>query len=117
MLLTKGNVKLHVAFDGTIINPFVVDGTCDLYYKKNIEPVVVPDGDGDAYLATEEVVLADYVKYRVNSRYGVMHRETGEIVLPAIYQDIDMISSTLIKAQLSGTYNYVVFDTQGRRVH
>ena len=117
VLLTKGHVKQHVAFDGTVINPFVIDAVEGLYYQRGIEPMEVQDKYGDIEVKIEVQTLADYVKYRVNGAYGVMHRETGRIVLPALYDEVDMVSPTLIEAQLSGTYDFVVFDTQGNRVH
>lgn len=118
VLLTKGCVKQHASLDGTIINPFVIDYVENLYFTQRMATKVVCDEEND-YISTvsEEEILADYVRYSVNSKYGLMHRETGNIILPAIYENIYMISSKLIGAQLSGTYDYVVFDTQGRRVH
>lgn len=106
------------SLDGTIINPFVIDDVEDLHFTQRMRTRVVYDEDNDCIsTVSEEEILADYVRYSVNSKYGLMHRETGYIILPAIYENIYMISSKLIGAQLSGTYDYVVFDTQGRRVH
>lgn len=116
VLLTKGYTKQHVAFDGTVIDPFVVDDVRDLYYTQTMEPMVMEDGYGEQVLKTERVVLADYVKYEVNQQCGVMHRETGRVVLPPLYDEVDMISPTIIKVRISGTWGHVLFDTQGRRL-
>lgn len=116
LLLTKDYVTQHVAFDGTVIDPFVVDDVEDLHYTQGMEPMIVDGGYGDESLKTEKRVLADYVKYRVNSLYGVMHRETGNVILPPLYDDVEMVSPKLIKARVSGTWDYVLYDTEGRKV-
>ena len=115
-LLTKNGIKQQVAFDGTIIQPFVFDCTSDLYYTKRITPVVMPDGDGSSYLRTEAVLLSDYLRYWIDGCCGVMHRTTGEVILPALYDDIDMPSSTLFEAELLNVDGSILFDLNGRRV-
>lgn len=117
VLLTKGCAKQHVAFDGTVIDPFVVDDVEDLHYTQAMEPMIVDGGYGSHSLQTEKRALADYVKYRVNSLYGVMHRETGKVIVPPMYDDVEMISPKLIKARVNGAWEYVLYDTQGRKVN
>lgn len=116
LLLTRDGIKQQVAYDGTIIQSFVFDGINDLYYTKSINPVALPDGDGSSSLQTEVTVLSDYLRYRVGRHFGVMHRETGEVILPALYDDINMPSSTLFEAELPDVYGSILFDLSGQRV-
>lgn len=116
VVLTKGHIKQQIAFDGTIINPFVFDGCSELYYLKQIAPMVTRDADGDAIPRTEIAVLSDYLIYRVGYNEGVMHRETGEVIIPAIYNDIEMVSPTLFYAELNGVDGGILFDLNGRQV-
>lgn len=46
-------------YNGTIIDPFVIDDTENLYCMQRIEPVVITDSYGDEELKTEEYLLAD----------------------------------------------------------
>lgn len=116
VLLTKNYVKQHVAYDGIILDPFVIDGTENMYYTQRIEPLVLRNEYEDDVLKTEERVLADYLLYYVDNLCGVMHRETGKVILPPIFEDVRMVSPTLFKAELDDIDGYVLYDTQGRRV-
>ena len=116
VLLTKNNVKQQVAYDGTVLNPFVISGTGYMYCMQRIEPVVLHDEYEDDVLKTEERVLADYLLYYVDNLCGVMHRETGKVILPPIFEDVRMVSPTLFKAELDDIDGCVLYDTQGRRV-
>ena len=116
VLLTKDYVTQHVAFDGTVMDPFVVDDVEDLHYTQAMEPMIVGDGYGDESLKTEKTVLADYVRYRANGLYGVMHRETGKVIIPAQYEDVSMVSPTLFEVELWHTESSILLDINGRRV-
>lgn len=120
VLLTKDHVKQHVAFDGTVIEPFVVDWVENLYYVENMEvPVVVKNDYGENNtLQTDKAVLSDYAKYEVDSSFGVIHRKTGKVILPALYDNVDMVSPTLFKVKVKGTSlnNSALYDIQGRRI-
>lgn len=116
VMLTKDGVKQQVAFDGTVIEPFVIDYASELYYLQRINPLVVPDGDGTSTLRTEVAVLSEYLRYRVEDCWGIMHRETGKVILPALYDDIEMLSSELIKAELTDVKGHILFDINGQRI-
>lgn len=116
VLLTKDYVTQHVAFDGTVMDPFVVDNVEDLHYTQAMEPMIVDDGYGNGSLKTEKTVLADYVRYRANGLYGVMHRETGKVIIPAQYEDVSMVSPTLFEVELWHTESSILLDINGRRV-
>lgn len=116
VLLTKGYAKQHADYDGTIIDPFVIDDTENLYCMQRIEPVVITNSYGDEELKTEEYLLADYITYTVNGLCGVMHRETGDIILPPRFESIVMVSPTTFKAELDDIDGYVLYDIHGKLV-
>ena len=116
LLLTKDGIKQQVAYDGTIIQSFVFDGINDIYYTKSINPVALPDGDGRSILQTEVTILSDYLRYWIDGNCGVIRRATGEVILPALYDDICMPSSTLFEAELLNVDGSILFDTNGQRV-
>lgn len=115
-LLTKDGIKQQVAFDGSIIQPFVFDSTSDLYYTKGVNPVVQSDGAGSSSLHTEVTILSDYLRYWIDGSCGVIHRTTGEVIIPALYDDIDMPSSTLFEAELLDVDGSILFDVSGQRI-
>ena len=116
LLLTKDGIKQQVAYDGTIIQPFVFDGINDLYYTKSIDPIVMSDEDGCSSLRTEATILSDYLRYWIDGSCGVIRRSTGEVILPALYDDICMPSSTLFEAELLNVDGSILFDINGQRV-
>lgn len=106
--LTLDGVKQLVAFDGEIIQHFVIDETWPLRY-------VIPNDtlDNDEYATHPDLV---HVKVDCNC-HGVMNAHTGQMVIPAIYTDIKMISKDLIMVELYGHEdNNIVFDTKGKIV-
>lgn len=116
VILQKGHIKQQVAYDGTILNPFVIDGCSYLYYVEQIPPTPMSDEDGNTYLTTRASVLSDYLLYRIDYNEGVMLRETGEVIIPALYEGIEMISPTLFYAELKDVDGGILFDLKGRRV-
>ena len=112
VFIVKDGIKQQVAFDGTIIQPFVVDRVGNLYCLQPIDPVAMSDE-----LETDAVLLSDYLLYWLGNHCGVLHGETGKVIIPAVYDDIDMLSPTLFKAELSGVkYSHILFDINGNRI-
>lgn len=117
VFIVKDGIKQQIAFDGTIIQPFVVDGVDRIYCLQPVEPIMVTNEYSSNALKTEAMLLSDYMIYWVDNRCGVMHYETGKVIIPALYDDIDMLSPTLFKAELSGVkYSHILFDINGNRI-
>ena len=104
--LVKDGLKQLVTMDGVVVEPFVIVWTGSLYYDSYNEEI-------------DEVhqVQHDYlVEYGIGfGLYGVMDSRTGKVIIPAVYEDIRLISPHLIKAEFDGC-NSVVFDAAGRKV-
>ena len=108
LFLTKNHVKQLVNYDGSIVEPFVIDGTYELKYV-----IRYNEDEADEYALDPDLVV-----YRVDDWEGLMNKHTGCLVTPAIYTDFDMISKELIKAELGIDYEdeSVVMDRSGRVV-
>ena len=105
---TKNHVKQLVNYDGSIVEPFVIDGTYNLRYM-----VKYNEDSEDEY-----VLDPDLVVYRVDNWEGLMDKHTGRLITPAFYTDFEMISKELIKVELSySDDNAVVMDRTGRIVN
>ena len=46
-------------------------------------------------------------------QYGIMNRITGEVITPAIYSDINMLSKELFEIQDSENDNWILIDANG----
>ena len=101
-ILTKGGRKWQVDFDGNIVQPFMFDGTYYLNYPIGYNEC------GDIQYA-----FADYAKYEVMNRYGIMNRITGKPITLALYSDINMLSKDLFEVQDPESYDWYLVDTQG----
>lgn len=101
--------KELVEYDGTVVEPFVIDGTYSLRYM-----VKYNEDDEDEYALDPDLVV-----YRVDDWEGLMNKHTGRLVTPADFTDFEMVSKDLIKADLSyrACGNAVVMDRNGRVVN
>jgi hypothetical protein len=105
IFLVKDGKKWQVDLEGNIVQPFLYDGSESLMY-----PVGVDESGEVRY------ELSDYVKYRVIERYGVMNRITGKILIPAIYEDVNMLSKELFEVQCTSSYEWCLVDKNGNIV-
>lgn len=105
IVLTECGRKWQVDFSGNVIKNSIFDGTYYLNY-----PVGYRE-DGEI-----EYAFADYLKYEVAGRYGIMDRITGKPVTPALYEDINMLSAELFEVQDSKTYDWYLLDAEGNIV-
>ena len=106
--LTLNGVKQLVAFDGEVLQAFVIDEAWPLKYMVRYNEDKADEYEMHPYLIK---VLVDY------GNLGVMDSRNGKIVIPAIYTDIKMISKDLIMAEINGNEeNNVVFNTSGKIV-
>lgn len=105
---TKGHVKQLVNYDGSVVEPFVIDGTYNLKYM-----VRYNEDSEDEYALDPDLVV-----YSVDGWEGLMNKHTGRVITPAVYTNFQMISKDLIMAELDYSYNdeAVVMDRSGRIV-
>ncbi len=90
-----------------IVRPFIYDVAKELSYKTSNE-----------YDSEEEVscgeLLSDFASFSINDKQGVFNRMTGEVILPALYDNIYLISSDLIEAYTDGYWQ--TFDRNGKAI-
>jgi hypothetical protein len=104
-VLTKGGKRWQVDFQGKIVQAFMFDGTYYLNYP------IGYDENGDIQYA-----FANFMRYEVMNRYGIMNRITGEPITPAIYSGINMLSRDLFEVQEHDSYDWYLLDTKGNVV-
>ena len=105
--LIKDGLKQLVAFDGTVVEPFVIEWTNPLLYES-----YNPDQ------SVGQHIQHDYlVEYGIGfGLYGVMDSRNGKVIIPALYDDVSLISQHLIQAEIGPYGSSVVFDATGRKV-
>ncbi len=101
-ILTKGGKKWQVDFEGNTVQPFMFDGTYYLNY-----PIDYNESGNIQY------VFADYAKYEVMNRYGIMNRITGKPITLALYSDINMLSKDLFEVQDPESCDWYLVDING----
>lgn len=103
VLLSHNGRKWQIDFDGNITRPFVVDYTDWIY---------IP-GTGNEEGGPR---LSPYIEYRINGCCGVLRRDNGRIVIPAIYESVNMLSENLFEVQLRENGNWILIDSDGKIV-
>lgn len=103
VLLSLNGRKWQTDFDGKVTRPFVVDFT---------NWISIP-GTGDEENGAR---LSAYLEYRIDGCRGVLHRDNGQIVIPAIYESVNMLSETLFEVQLCEGGDWMLIDTDGNIV-
>lgn len=105
---TKHHVKQLVNYDGSVVEPFVIDDTYELKYVTRYN-----EDEPDEYALEPDVVV-----YRVDDWVGLMNKHTGKVITPATYMGFTMISKDLIRAELNqgSDTESVVMNRRGRIV-
>ena len=104
-VLTKGGKQWQVDFEGNTVQPFMFDNIYYLNYPIGYNEC------GDIQYA-----FADYAKYEIMNRYGIMNRITGKLITLALYSDINMLSKDLFEVQDPESYDWYLVDTNGNVV-
>lgn len=102
----KDGIKQLVTVSGEVIEALIVNSTSPLRYVVEYHPDSESEYETHPYL----------VDYCVDIYHGVLDTRTGRIIIPAIYDRIEMASKDMIIASL-GIENSesVVFDIHGRK--
>ena len=81
--ITNKGLRWEANFDGKTTKPLIYDSSEQLFYY--------PTGHNDNGVATE------YFKFYLNERCGILNIRTKEVVLPAIYKDVEMKSRDIFE--------------------
>lgn len=103
----KNGLKQLVSVTGEVIEPFIIDRVAPLNYIVEYNP------DSTNFVATHPYL----VEYEIDSERGVLDSRSSKIIIPAIYNEIEMISKSTIRASLDNEHiESVIFDTQGNKL-
>lgn len=96
VLLTKDGYQWRSDYDGKVLDPFVYSSTDYVYY-------VTGNRCTDEYFSDEyrpeesSYTLSDYMKYWIYGNCGIIRKKDGKVIIPAVYEQINMLSPTLFE--------------------
>ena len=107
-ILYKDFRSWHVSLDGTVIDEFLVDDTRVLKYMVKYNSDVE-----DEYAISDKVV-----SFKVHGLWGVMDKQTGKVLIPAKYGNVEMVSKNIIKCSLESgqSEDSVLYDLTGKKI-
>lgn len=95
-----------VSADGEVKDAFLVDDIIPLKY------ITKYHSDGNVEYEISDKVVA----FCVEGLWGVMDKYTCEVIIPAEYAVVEMVSEHVLKCGLEEYYNYVLFDLKGNKI-
>lgn len=103
-VLYKDGYAVNVAPDGTESEEYmVVEETRDLKYAAG-------NGSGDSVAyAVSDAVSA----FKVNGKWGVLDKRTGNVIVPAVYGGVTMVSENILRCRSDVGENGVLYDLKG----
>ena len=100
-VLTKDGRRSQVDSTGKTVTDFMFNDSYNLAYPSYLNE------NGDTIYQ-----LSDYASYQVVQRYGIMDRNSGRPITPAIYRDIEMVSYKIFKVQTENM-DWTLLDADG----
>jgi hypothetical protein len=107
---TKAGVNLQVAYDGTIINSFVLDNLRELTYSEEEKYV---DKEGDVCYV-DHTIKTGYFSYTVGGRCGLLDGKTMTRLTEPLYTSIRAVRADMFRATLLDHYSEVILDGKGQ---
>ncbi|MBQ7711840.1 MAG: WG repeat-containing protein [Bacteroidales bacterium] len=107
-IATKAGVTLQVAYDGEVINSFVLDDIKALSYEVK-ERCVNREGNVE-YVEVD--VKTGLFAYCVGGRYGMMDNNCHRLTEP-LYKGITAVSDNMLRATLLDGYSEVILNAKG----
>ena len=90
IVLAKEGLKWQEDSAGNVVKPLLYD------YCKNLSYYVY-DAESEDY----KELLSPYLLYTIDEKEGIMHKNTGEILSPAVYENVSIV----------GTDRFQIYDT------
>ena len=107
IVIVRDGVQSLIAYDGkTILEPFMIDFTEQLYYNSD----EVNDEGDDIYK------LTSCCKYTVFNKVGLMDIHTGLPITEAIYRDIKVLSKNLFRCEITSDGDEIIINNKGEVV-
>lgn len=109
VIVSTAGVRKQVAYDGKVLNSFVLDGIERLVYtiKERYE-----NKEGEICYIDKEIDTGLF-SYRVGGRCGLMDANCHRLTEP-LYSTITAVDKNMFRATLNDDYSEVILDAKGR---
>ncbi|MBQ9888368.1 MAG: WG repeat-containing protein [Bacteroidales bacterium] len=107
-IVTKAGVTMQIAYDGHVMNSFVLDNIKKLTYKVK-ERYENREGELEYVESMEETGLFAYC---VGGRYGLMDSNCHRLTEP-LYKSIKAVNKNMFRATLLDYYSEVILNARG----
>ena len=107
-IVTKAGVTKQMAYDGTILNSFVLDTIKELTFSEK-ERFENREGELDYVINTVKTGLFAYC---VGGRYGLMDSNCHRLTEP-LYRSITAVNKNMYRATLLDSYSEVILNAKG----
>ena len=107
-IVTKSGVTKQMAYDGTILNSFVLDTIKELTYS---EKERYENREGELEYVTNTVKTGLFA-YCVGGRYGLMDANCHRLTEP-LYRSINTVNKNMFRATLLDHYSEVILNAKG----
>ena len=116
VFLSKDGYKWQADYDGTVLKSFVCDYTDYMSYASGYDSHAEEDSCDETRFSALAYTLSDYLTYTIDNRCGVVRKDDGKVIIPARYDQINMLSPTLFEAQEPKDGLWVLIDIHGKVV-
>lgn len=117
VLLSKDGYKWQADYDGTVLNPFVYDYTTYVNFASGNENYTTKDSYGEESRGTDlTYTLSDYLIYAIDSKVGIVRKDNGKVIIPALYRQINMVSPTMFEVQDDKDGQWKFIDIHGKEI-
>lgn len=107
-IVSKAGVRMQIAYDGRIINSFVLDDIKELTYE---EKERYENREGEiVYL--DKTIKTGLYSYRVGGRCGLMDKNCRRLTEP-LYERITAVDRNMFRARLLDSYSEVILNSNG----
>lgn len=106
VVVTAGDSRYQMAYDGTVLNTFLIDDVEPLWFSRE-----AADGEG----VPDVRYNSGFFAYQVGDRWGLMDPSGRRLTRP-LYDSIWAVSGHLFKARPPETVYYILLDDKGEEV-
>ena len=107
-IATKAGYTMQVAYNGTVLNTFVLDSIRELTFEEDER---VQNRDGDVQYV-EKTVKTGLYAYCIGGRYGLMDSNCHRLTEP-IYGYITAVGMNMFRATLLNNWSEVILNAKG----
>lgn len=113
MFLSKGGYKWQANYDGTVLKLFVYDSAKPVNFASGYEDKD-SYGDEDQVSELKFTLSNQYMTYTIDGKCGIVRKDNGKVIIPALFRQINMVSPTLFEVREEEDGKWMLIDIHGK---